>query len=219
MGTEGDVAKHYRHGALERAVFDALTAAGKDIARLEVADLTDEFVAVATALTQRCGLSDRVSFRQGSALALPFDAATFDAAILIHVGMNISDKRRLFGEARRVLKPSARFGVYDILRIGKGRICYPTPWAAREETSFVEDIGTYRDLLSESGFRVEAESSRADDALALWQAMREARATHGPPVLGLHILMGSEAPLRLANVIGALEGGVIAPTQILARTR
>ena len=70
-------------------------------------DLTEEFVQVAAELTRRCGLADLVTFRQGSALDLPFDAGTFDAATLIHVGMNIADKARLFEEVRRVLKPDA----------------------------------------------------------------------------------------------------------------
>ena len=30
--------------------------------------------------------------------------------------MNIADKAKLFAEARRVLKPGARFGVYDLMR-------------------------------------------------------------------------------------------------------
>src|SRR5438552_10568272 len=52
-------------------------------------DLTPEFVATANGLTRRCGLGERGSFRQASALALPFEAEEFDAATLIHVGMNI----------------------------------------------------------------------------------------------------------------------------------
>ena len=45
MGTEETVAQHYTHGALERAVLDALRAAGKDPDRLEPGDLApvDEF--------------------------------------------------------------------------------------------------------------------------------------------------------------------------------
>ena len=45
MGTEETVAQHYTHGALERAVLDALRAAGKDPDRLVPADLApvDEF--------------------------------------------------------------------------------------------------------------------------------------------------------------------------------
>src|SRR5690349_17700642 len=35
-------------------------------------DLTDEYVKTATALTRRCGLSEKAHFRQASALAMPF---------------------------------------------------------------------------------------------------------------------------------------------------
>lgn len=273
MGAEEEVARHYRHGALERAILEALTASGKDIGRLVAEDLAPidefhlgglpatlglaedlglvpgmhvldigagiggparvlaeargcrvtgidlgpEFVEVAAALTARCALADKVTFRQGSALALPFADATFDAAILIHVGMNIGDKRRLCAEARRVLKRSAPFGLYDIMRIGEGEISYPTPWAATAESSFVEDAETYRGILSETGFVVEAERSRRDQALALWHEMQETRAKHGPPVLGLHVLMGPAAPERLGNVVEAVEKGIIAPIEIMAR--
>src|ERR1700752_754935 len=65
-------------------------------------DLTEEFVQVATELTRRCGLKGLVSFRQGSALDLPFGGGAFDAATLIHVGMNIADKAKLFENVRRV---------------------------------------------------------------------------------------------------------------------
>src|SRR5262249_28744447 len=74
-------------------------------------DLTEEFVRAANGLTKRVGLADRVAFRQGNALAMPFADATFDAATLIHVGMNIADKAKLFGEVKRALKPGGRFGV------------------------------------------------------------------------------------------------------------
>jgi ubiquinone/menaquinone biosynthesis C-methylase UbiE len=67
-------------------------------------DLTADFVAVATSLAGRVGLADQVRYIEGSALALPFPAGTFDAATLLHVGMNIADKPALFAEARRVLK-------------------------------------------------------------------------------------------------------------------
>lgn len=52
-------------------------------------DLTQEYVQTATALTDRVGLTDRVTFRQASALGLPFPAASFDAVCMLHVGMNI----------------------------------------------------------------------------------------------------------------------------------
>ena len=70
-------------------------------------DLTAEFCEVARLLTARLGLEDRVSFRQGDALALPFDDEAFDGAYSMNVSMNIADKRALYRGIRRVLKPGA----------------------------------------------------------------------------------------------------------------
>src|SRR4029077_11830508 len=74
-------------------------------------DLTEEFIRVATSLTRLVRLADKASFRQGSALAMPFDSTAFDGAYVIHVGMNIQDKTGLFREVARVLKPGARFAI------------------------------------------------------------------------------------------------------------
>ena len=79
-------------------------------------DLTPAFVAAATELSARTGLAARTRFVAGSALDLPFEDASFDAATLIHVGMNIADKPRLFAEARRVLRPGATFALYEVMR-------------------------------------------------------------------------------------------------------
>ena len=55
-------------------------------------DLTPEFVEAASALTQLVGMSDKVDFHEGSATNIPFGDDSFDAATMIHVGMNIADK-------------------------------------------------------------------------------------------------------------------------------
>ncbi|WP_225773046.1 cyclopropane-fatty-acyl-phospholipid synthase family protein [Inquilinus sp. Marseille-Q2685] len=180
-------------------------------------DLTAEFVEAAEALTRRCGLAGLVSFRQGSALAMPFLDGGFDAATLIHVGMNIADKAALFAEMKRVLKPGGRFGVYDVMRIGEGELPYPMPWAATPETSFVEPPETYRRLLGQAGFAIEAEHDRRDLALRLGREMRERAAVRGPSPLGPHLLMGPTAPQRVGNVTAAIERGLVAPIEIIAR--
>ena len=154
-------------------------------------DLTQEFVETAEALTRRCGLAARVSFRQASALALPFDAGTFDAATLIHVGMNIGNKAGVFTEIGRVLKPSGRFGIYDIMRMGEGELPYPMPWAATPDTSFVEPPESYRRALAHAGFEIEKEQSRRDLALTLGREMRGNVEKGVAPRMGLHLLMGS----------------------------
>jgi SAM-dependent methyltransferase len=71
-------------------------------------DLTPEFVTVAEALTRSVGLEEQVTFHGGDVTGMPFATASFDAATLLHVGMNIADKRAVFAETARVLKPEAR---------------------------------------------------------------------------------------------------------------
>jgi ubiquinone/menaquinone biosynthesis C-methylase UbiE len=185
--------------------------------RVTGVDLTAELVEVAEALTDRCGLDDRISYHQASALALPFEDHSFDAASMIHVGMNIEDKAKLFAEAHRVLKPGMRFGVYDIMLARDMPLTYPMPWADTVETSFVETPETYRELLRAQGFEIEQTHSRRDLALTLNREMREKAAIDGPPALGLHVIMGSAATQRLANVFEALQHGVIAPIEFIAR--
>ena len=180
-------------------------------------DLTAEFVEAAEGLTGRCGLSGRALFHQGSALAMPFPDGAFDAATLIHVGMNIADKAALFAEVRRVLKPGARFGVYDVMRTGEGELPYPMPWAATPDTSFVEPPEAYRRLLREAGFTIEAEHDRSALALRLGREMRERAAAQGPSPLGPHLLMGPGAPQRVGNVMSAVDRGLIAPVEMVAQ--
>lgn len=187
-------------------------------ARVTGIDLTQEFVDVANALTRRCGLSDLATFQQASALALPFKEGTFDAATMIHVGMNIEDKAKVFSEVRRVLQPAARFTVYDVMRTAKGDIPYPMPWAATTATSFVATPDDYRRMLTAAGFKLEGEVSRRDFALELWQEMRQKSAAQGPPKLSLQVLMGEAAKERLGNVIATLERGIIAPIEMIARS-
>ncbi|WP_148360408.1 class I SAM-dependent methyltransferase, partial [Acidisphaera rubrifaciens] len=181
-------------------------------------DLTEDYVRVAELLSQRLGLGDRVSYRQASALALPFDAASFDGAYMLHVGMNIRDKAALFAEIRRVLRPGAQFAVYDVMREGDGELSFPVPWASRADISFVDDAATYRRALEAAGFAVEVARSRRDFAIAFFRQMRaRAAGSGGPPPLGLHLLMGASSPQKVANMIDMLERGLIAPTEMIAR--
>lgn len=180
-------------------------------------DLTPDFVDTATGLTRRTGLADRVAFRVASAAAMPFDDDRFDAAALIHVGMNIPDKAAVFAETRRVLKPGGRFGVYDVMRVGSAELTYPLPWAETPAASFVETPATYRRLLADAGFAIESEVDRGPETQRLAAEMRERTARQGPSPMGLHILMGPATPVRMGNIFEALQRGIVAPIQIIAR--
>jgi SAM-dependent methyltransferase len=183
-------------------------------------DLTEEYVRVAEALARRTGLAGSVTYRCAGASDLPFPAGTFDGAYMLHVGMNIENKIAVFQEVRRVLKPGAVFGVYDIMRENEGDLNFPVPWSSIPETSFVESPATYRRLLQAAGFDIQKERNRRDFAIEFFREMRaQAAAAGGPPPLGLHIPMGAAWPEKIANVIGSLERGLIAPAEMVCRVK
>lgn len=183
--------------------------AGEEGCRVTGIDLTEEFVKVAESLTKLVKLEGRASFRQTSAVAMPFEAGSFDGAYLFHVGMNLADKEGVFREVGRVLKKGARFTIYDVMRTREGAIRFPVPWAASEDTSFVATAAQYRGALEAAGFAVEREQSHRVFAIEFMQRVAVRMAASGPPALGLHILMGERAPLMLKNVLEGMVEGVI----------
>jgi ubiquinone/menaquinone biosynthesis C-methylase UbiE len=183
-------------------------------------DLTADFVRTAEALARRVGLAGRVSYHQASALALPFARATFDGAYTMHVGMNIEDKPALFAEARRVLKQGGVFAVYDVMRTGAGELSFPVHWAAGPETSFVATPAEYRRALAAAGFEICKERDRRAFAEEFFrQVVARAAEAGSPPPLGTHLLIGPDAPQKLANVMRNLDQGLIAPVELICRAR
>ena len=181
-------------------------------------DLSEEYVAVATALSRRVGLSDRVDYRQASALELPFPDASFDGAYVQHVGMNIADKARLFYEVHRVLKLGGLFGVYDVMLTSDDVFSYPVPWASSEDTNFIATPSMYRGLLTAEGFEVVKERNRRQFAIDFFRDLQAKLArSGGPPAFGLQIVMGPTAPQKIGNMISLLERGVIAPVEMICR--
>ncbi len=182
-------------------------------------DVTPEYCEVATLLAQKVGLGYRVSYQQGSAVDMPFDDRIFDGVYMIHVGMNIADKAVLFREVNRVLKPSAVFGIYDILagRAG-GDLVYPVPWSTTPETSFLASVDELRRMLDETGFDVERETDRTEFALEFFHRLRQ-QGGQAPSPLGLHILMGEDFPTKVSNMVCNVQEGRCAPWEIVCRRR
>jgi hypothetical protein len=48
------------------------------------------------------------------------------------------------------------------------------------------------------------------------QKMMARMATSKSPVLGVHLLMGDQAPLMLKNVTGAIASGALEPVELVA---
>ena len=100
-------------------------------------DLTAEFCEVARDLTRALGLERRVKFVLGNALAMPFASGSFDGAYSMNVSMNIADKRALYREIHRALKPRGWLMLSEIAKGAGGDPDYPTPWAHSAHTSFL----------------------------------------------------------------------------------
>lgn len=180
-------------------------------------DLTPEYVETGQVLCDWVGLSDRIRLQEGSALALPFEDATFDGAFMMHVGMNIADKQALCAEVARVLKPGARFGVYDIMKTNDEDLVYPVPWATTPETSWVAAPQTYRAAFEDNGFTIASENNRRDFAMEFFAKAKAANeAAGGPPPLGLHVLMQQTTAEKIPNMVANLAANRIAPIEMIA---
>jgi ubiquinone/menaquinone biosynthesis C-methylase UbiE len=115
-------------------------------------DLTTAFCEAAQMLTARLCMSDHVTFRQGDALAMPFDDDSFDVVWTQNVLMNIEDKRRLFREMRRVLRPGGRLVLQAVMAGPVPGVHYPVPWASDPGMSFLEPPAQVWQWLLDSGF-------------------------------------------------------------------
>jgi len=178
-------------------------------------DLTPEYVEVGRELSAWTGHAEQIDFVVGSALDTCMEDATFDRAVQVHVGMNIADKAALFAEVHRLLRPGGRFGVYDIMRTGPGDVSFPVPWASNALTSHLDTADSYRDRLEAAGFEVTAVADRGEFARDFFAGLAGAN-TSGPPPLGLHLVMGDDAPTKIANMVAAVATGRLAPTEIIA---
>ena len=100
----------------------ARTLAAEFGCRVTGLDVTEAFCRAATMLTGWLRLQDRVTFRHGNALDMPFGDAAFDVAWSQNSMMNIEDKATLFREVHRVLRPGGLF-VFDVVLAGPTPAC------------------------------------------------------------------------------------------------
>jgi SAM-dependent methyltransferase len=180
-------------------------------------DLTEEFCRAAAFLSERVGLGDRTEYRPGDALATPFADGAFDAAYTQHVAMNIADKAGLYAEVSRVLKPGARFGIYDLLRGDGGEVLYPVPWARDPATSFVVRPSELRALLEAAGFDVVSWRETTAEARLWLEQMHACMAEPDPPPNTLCLLFGDEAKAMVQNLSRNLLEERVVPTEVICR--
>jgi ubiquinone/menaquinone biosynthesis C-methylase UbiE len=168
-------------------------------------DLTADFVALAGMLAQRTRLSDKVTYRQGDALDMPFADASFDLVWSQNAAMNIADRDRLYAEMHRVLRPAGRLALQEMAAGAGGEPFFPTPWASNKSISFLLTPQSTRAALERIGFRVVAWQDTTEEALQQQMARAKAIETESLPPLGLHILIGEAFPTVTKNMLRNLQ--------------
>jgi len=171
-------------------------------------DLVEEYRAAAEALTGRLGLGEMVEFVQGDMIDLPIGDGGYDGAWTIHTQMNIKDKAKLFSEVSRVLKPNGIFAVYEICEGKNTPVHFPVPWADDESISYLATPDELRQEIGKAGF----DEVIWKDVTALSREWFEAqlkslasRPKDAPPPLGLNLLMGESAAVKLNNNLRNLK--------------
>ena len=168
-------------------------------------DLTDEYIDVANKLTEFVKLTDKVSFKQGSALELPFPSENFDIVWTEHTQMNIADKGKFYSELSRVLKPKGRLVFHDVF-LGTARSPhYPTPWAEYGSLSSLCTQEEARTAIQKSNLVINEWKDKSEQSLEFFKEMIKKTEKSGPPPLGFHLLMGKTAKTKLLNLARNLE--------------
>ena len=172
-------------------------------------DLTEEFCRAAEMLTARLGMADKVTFRCGSALELPFDDESFDAVWMQNVSMNIADKSTLYSEIRRVLRAGGRLATQDVLSGPVTPLLFPMPWADDPSINFLIEPERLRQLLEGIGLKEVAWTDTTEQAIEAQRrrlaAASTAASTGVPVLLGVEVLYASGYESKMANILPNYE--------------
>ena len=188
---------------------------------------------------------NKIHFSLGSALDLntAIGDGTYDVVTMVHVGMNISDKEKLFAEVHRVLNRGGIFAIYDVMLDSDGILqqqvqtqqgtsgekgdesvmIFPLPWASNMSHSFVTAVENYKAAAIASGFPSSSllvENNRGDFAREFMKPLK-ARLESGKGLPPFSMLItfggGNEALLKMKNLVTLLDRKYIAPVELIFR--
>jgi len=173
--------------------------------RVDCIEMSLDYCAGAVLLNRLTGLEDRIKVHQGSALDLPFPDGSFDVVWMQNVGMNIGDKRKLYEEISRVLKPGGRYAFQEMAAGNVATSYFPLPWAADPADNFLVAAEEMRSVLGECGFIAELFEDTSDTHLSRTVANASPAA---PGQLGLAVFVDNLAE-KAANARRSLEEGQV----------
>jgi sarcosine/dimethylglycine N-methyltransferase len=173
--------------------------------RVDCLELSSDYCAGAVLLNRLTGLDDRIEVHRGSALAMPFGDDSFDVVWMQNVGMNVADKRKLYAEICRVLKPGGRFAFQEMAAGEAATSYFPLPWATDPADNFLVSAEEMHSVLAETGFVAELFEDTSDAHLTRTIANATPAA---PGQLGLAVFVDNLGQ-KAGNARRSLEEGQV----------
>jgi SAM-dependent methyltransferase len=167
-------------------------------------DITEEYVDAARALTRRVGLEGRVSF-QHSGIAEHQPTSPYDAAVTMHVQMNVADKAAWFSAIAARLGPGARLATWEVVSAGSVALTYPMPWSMDGSDSHVVSPDELLSAITSAGFSTLA---WVDDTEWVKDWLAAAFGGSQPAGPGIAMLI-DDGLTRVINVSSAVQSGAV----------
>ncbi|KLK87407.1 ubiquinone biosynthesis protein UbiE [Methanoculleus sediminis] len=139
-------------------------------------DATERMVNEAVLRTKRAGLHDRVTFRPGNALDMPFRSGIFDVVWGQDSWCYVTDKDRLIRECRRVAMPGGTIAFTDWIETGAMSAEERCNLNAFMLFPYLETMGGYETLLRRHGFAVRECEDISEDFASQMHRYRDALA-------------------------------------------
>ncbi|MCA8961545.1 MAG: class I SAM-dependent methyltransferase [Planctomycetes bacterium] len=117
------------------------------------------------------------------------------------------------GNAHRVLEPGGRFACHDIFRGDGGDVNYPVPWADDASISHLWSTTRTGDPLEDVGWIESRWEDKSRESAGWFRETVDRIRRDGPPLLGIHLFMGSSALSKIDNLMRNLEEGRIVVAQ------
>ncbi|WP_026411669.1 SAM-dependent methyltransferase [Actinomadura oligospora] len=167
-------------------------------------DLASAYVDAARALTAKAGLSDLVHFHHDDIASFDPDEP-FQAAITMHVQMNVADKPAWFRRIADHLTPGARLAVWEVCQPHRVDLPWPMPWSLDGTDSFLATPGDLHADIESAGFATATwtnETPWAQDWIAETFA-------GGPPTGPSLPMLLDDGYTRVINFAAALTDGTL----------